>query len=101
MGSFKFRGAYNRCASLPPERRPGGVVAYSSATMRTGRGGRRQLRHAGGDRDAGRRAGPRERTAALGAGGGYDREKEDRAAIAGRIADERGAVIVRPLTIRW
>ena len=27
MGSFKFRGAYNRCASIPAERRGAGVVA--------------------------------------------------------------------------
>ncbi len=45
----------------------------------------------------------RERTAALGAQVVlYDRETEDRAAIAQRIADERGAAIVRrPSTIRW
>src|SRR3954471_14750060 len=29
-GAFKFRGAYNRIASLEPERRARGVVAYSS-----------------------------------------------------------------------
>ena len=28
-GSFKFRGAYNKLAAIPPERRAGGVVAYS------------------------------------------------------------------------
>jgi threonine dehydratase len=29
-GSFKFRGAYNKLASLAPAQRRGGVVAYSS-----------------------------------------------------------------------
>jgi threonine dehydratase len=26
-GSFKFRGAYNRLAAIPPDQRSGGVVA--------------------------------------------------------------------------
>src|SRR5260370_1580523 len=29
-GSFKFRGAYNKLASIPRDRRAGGVVAFSS-----------------------------------------------------------------------
>src|SRR5665213_2658273 len=28
-GSFKFRGAYNKLAALPPEQRAGGLVAFS------------------------------------------------------------------------
>src|ERR1700676_2226385 len=35
-GSFKFRGAYNKLASLPPERRAGGVVAFSSGNHAQG-----------------------------------------------------------------
>src|ERR1700692_4293649 len=27
-GSFKFRGAYNRLAAIPPDKRAGGVVAF-------------------------------------------------------------------------
>ncbi|HWP89314.1 MAG TPA: pyridoxal-phosphate dependent enzyme, partial [Burkholderiales bacterium] len=36
MGSFKFRGAYNRCASMAPEQRAAGVVAYSSGNHAQG-----------------------------------------------------------------
>ena len=35
-GSFKFRGAYNKLAAIPPERRAGGVVAYSSGNHAQG-----------------------------------------------------------------
>jgi threonine dehydratase len=99
MGSFKFRGAYNRCATIPSEGRRAGVVAYSSGN------------HAQGVAAAARLLGmpavivmpsdapkpKRERTAALGAEVVlYDRNTEDRAAIAQEIADSRGAIIVPP-----
>src|ERR1700683_4683368 len=35
-GSFKFRGAYNKLASIPPEHRAGGVVAFSSGNHAQG-----------------------------------------------------------------
>ena len=35
-GSFKFRGAYNKLAAIPPERRAGGVVAFSSGNHAQG-----------------------------------------------------------------
>src|ERR1700722_6314251 len=35
-GSFKFRGAYNKLATIPPEQRPGGVVAFSSGNHAQG-----------------------------------------------------------------
>src|SRR5688572_32034385 len=35
-GSFKFRGAYNKISQIPPERRAGGVVAYSSGNHAQG-----------------------------------------------------------------
>jgi threonine dehydratase len=98
-GSFKFRGAYNKLAAIPLEQRLGGVVAYSSGN------------HAQGVAAAARLLGmpavivmphdapkpKRERTAALGAEVVlYDRERDDREAIAQRIAAERGAVLVPP-----
>ena len=98
-GSFKFRGAYNKISQIPPERRAAGVVAYSSGN------------HAQGVAAAARLLGmrativmpgdaprlKRERTAALGAEiVPYDRNTEDRAAIAHKIAKERGATIVPP-----
>ena len=98
-GSFKFRGAYNKISTIPPERRAGGVVAYSSGN------------HAQGVAAAAKLCGlpavivmpsdapvaKRERTAALGAQIVlYDRDREDRAVIARGIAGERGAVLVPP-----
>ena len=95
-GSFKFRGAYNRLAAIPPDQRAGGVVAFSSGN------------HAQGVAAAARLLGmrcvivmphdapraKRERTAALGAEVVlYDRARE---AIAGEIAARRGAVLVPP-----
>jgi threonine dehydratase len=98
-GSFKFRGAYNKISSIAQERRAAGVVAYSSGN------------HAQGVAAAARLLGmrativmpsdaprlKRERTAALGAEIVlYDRDKEDRAAIAKKIVTERGATLVPP-----
>ncbi len=98
-GTFKFRGAYNKISSIPHDKRIGGVVAYSSGN------------HAQGVASAARLCGmrativmpadapraKRERTLALGAEiVPYDRDTEDRAAIAERIAQERGATLVPP-----
>src|SRR6266481_7161690 len=84
-GSFKFRGAFNKLASIPQAERSGGVVAFSSGN------------HAQGVAAAARLLGmpavivmpadaprpKRERTAALGAEVVlYDRIREDRQAIA-------------------
>jgi threonine dehydratase len=98
-GSFKFRGAYNKISSIPKEKRSAGVVAYSSGN------------HAQGVAAAARLLGmrativmpadapkpKRERTLALGAEViPYDRNTEDRAAIAKKIVSERGATLVPP-----
>jgi threonine dehydratase len=98
-GSFKFRGAYNKLAAIPIERRSGGVVAFSSGN------------HAQGVAAAARLLGmpcvivmphdaPRakhQRTAALGAEIVlYDRVRGDREAIAADIAARRGATLVPP-----
>src|SRR5215470_56184 len=98
-GSFKFRGAYNKISSIPKERRGGGVVAYSSGNHAQGVAAAAGLLSMPAvivmPSDAPRPK--RERTAALGAEIVlYDRDKEDRAAIARRIANERGAVLVPP-----
>jgi threonine dehydratase len=98
-GSFKFRGAYNKISSIPPEQRAAGVVAYSSGNHAQGVAAAAKLL---GMRativmpaDAPRLK--RERTAALGAEIIlYDRDKEDRAAIAKKIVNERGATLVPP-----
>jgi threonine dehydratase len=99
MGSFKFRGAYNRCASIPSAQRGAGVVAYSSGNHAQGVAAAAKLLGMPAvivmPSDAPRPK--RERTAALGAEVVlYDRNTQDRAAIAHDIADKRGAVIVPP-----
>jgi threonine dehydratase len=98
-GSFKFRGAFNKISSIPKERRAGGVVAYSSGNHAQGVAAAAKLLSMPAvivmPSDAPRPK--RERTAALGAEIVlYDREREDRAAIARKIAQERGAVLVPP-----
>jgi len=98
-GSFKFRGAYNRISQFDREERSRGVVAYSSGN------------HAQGVAAAARLVGTkavivvpkdipdikRRNTEAWGAElAFYDRDADDRVAVAQAIADERGAVIVPP-----
>jgi len=98
-GSFKFRGAYNKISSIPQERRAAGVVAYSSGNHAQGVAAAAKLLAMPAvivmPSDAPRPK--RERTAALGAEIVlYDRDREDRAAIARDIARQRGAVLVPP-----
>jgi threonine dehydratase len=97
MGSFKFRGAYNRLSQLDAGQRATGVVAFSSGN------------HAQGVAYAARLLGipativmpadaPRvkmQNTLALGAEViTYDRLRESREEIAARLASMRGAVLV-------
>jgi threonine dehydratase len=98
-GSFKFRGAYNKLAAIPPEQRAGGVVAYSSGNHAQGVAAAARLLGMRCvivmPRDAPRAK--RERTAAHGADVVlYDRASDDREAIASEIAAKRGAVLVPP-----
>jgi threonine dehydratase len=98
-GSFKFRGAYNKLAAIPLEQRGGGVVAYSSGNHAQGVAAAARLLNMPAvivmPHDAPKAK--RERTAALGAEVVlYDRERDDREAIAQKIATQRGAVLVPP-----
>ena len=96
-GSFKFRGAYNRLCRLTEDERPAGVVAFSSGN------------HAQGVADAARLLempavivmpsdAPRVKLQATRSMGAevvlYDRMTQSREAIAAKIAEERGAVVV-------
>jgi threonine dehydratase len=98
-GAFKFRGAYNRLVVLTPEEAARGDVAFSSGN------------HAQGVALAARELGiratvvmpsdaPALKLAATEGYGAevvrYDRLTEDREAIARRLADERGAILVPP-----
>ena len=98
-GAFKFRGAYNKIASLPEDERERGVLAYSSGN------------HAQAVAIAARLLGtsativmPEDAPAAkLAATRGYgaeivmyDRFAEDRAKIGAQLAQERGLALVKP-----
>jgi threonine dehydratase len=98
-GSFKFRGAYNKLSSIPRDKRAAGVVAYSSGNHAQGVAHAAQLCNMPAvivmPSDAPKAK--RERTAALGAEVVlYDRNTQDRAAIARDIVQKRGAVLVSP-----
>jgi threonine dehydratase len=99
MGAFKFRGAFNALCALPNEARPRGVIAFSS--------GNHAQAVALAARVLGMKAtivmpedAPAAKLEATRAYGGhvvtYDRYREDREAIAQRLADETGAAVVPP-----
>lgn len=96
VGAFKFRGAFNRLAQVPAERRGAGVVAFSSGN------------HAQGVALAAKLLGmpavivmpadaPKVKLEATRGYGAeirlYDRLTENREAIAAEIAETRGAVV--------
>jgi threonine dehydratase len=98
-GSFKFRGAYNRLSRIPEDRKAAGVVAMSSGNHALGVAmaasllGIRAVNVMPKDSPATKR----ERAAALGAEIVlFDRDKDDRVALAQSIAEERGAILVPP-----
>src|SRR5450432_4457118 len=98
-GSFKFRGAFNKLSSIPIDARGGGVVAFSSGNHAQGVAHAAQLLNMRATivmpSDA--PLSKRERTKAYGAEVVlYDRDREDREAIANGIAAKRGATLVRP-----
>jgi threonine dehydratase len=98
-GAFKFRGAYNKIASLPAAERERGVIAFSSGN------------HAQAVSLVARLFGvpavicmptdaPEVKVEATRGYGAeivrYDRQTEDREALARRLADERGLILVPP-----
>src|SRR5437764_2764319 len=98
-GSFKFRGAFNKLSSIPLSSRAGGVVAFSSGNHAQGVAHAAQIlnMHATIVMPADAPLSKRERTKAYGAEVVlYDRDREDREAIARDIAGKRGATLVRP-----
>ncbi|MGX7952239.1 threonine ammonia-lyase [Tsuneonella sp. HG249] len=104
IGAFKIRGGWHRLSDLTPEERERGVVAVSSGN------------HAQGVAWAARRLGirativmphnaPQVKLAATHALGAevvlYERPREDRDAVAGRIVEECGAVLVHAFGDPW
>jgi threonine dehydratase len=98
-GSFKFRGALNRLAMIPENARAGGVVAFSSGNHAQGVAaaaglfGMKSLIVMPADAPRAKIEGTRALGAEIVL---YDRLREDREAIAGRICAERGATLVKP-----
>jgi threonine dehydratase len=98
-GSFKFRGAFNKLSSIPMNARGGGVVAFSSGNHAQGVAAAAQIlgMQATIVMPADSPLSKRERTKGYGAEVVlYDRYTEDREAIAGAIASQRGATLVKP-----
>ena len=99
IGAFKIRGAYNTIAQLDPERKRGGVVAFSSGNHAQGVALAAKLLgvHATivmpADAPAAKFAATRGYGAEVVM---YDRERINRAELAASIAAERGATLVPP-----
>lgn len=98
-GSFKFRGAFNKISSIPMSERAGGVVAFSSGNHAQGVAAAARLLNMQATivMPADAPLSKRERTKGYGAEVVlYDRDREDREAIARAIAAKRGATLVPP-----
>ena len=98
-GSFKFRGAFNKLSSIPQAQRGGGVVAFSSGNHAQGVAAAAKILNMQATivMPADSPITKRERTKSYGAEVVlYDRDREDREAIANGIAEKRGATLVRP-----
>jgi threonine dehydratase len=98
-GSFKFRGAFNKLSSIPENARKGGVVAFSSGNHAQGVAAAAKILNMPATivMPADSPLSKRERTKSYGAEVVlYDRDREDREAIAREIAGKRGATLVPP-----
>lgn len=103
-GSFKFRGAFNKLSSIPEAVRKAGVVAFSSGNHAQGVAAAAQILNMPAvivmPSDA--PVSKIERTKSYGAEViPYDRDKEDRDAIARNLASKRGATVVPPYDDPW
>lgn len=98
-GSFKFRGAYNAIAALSSEERSKGVVAVSSGNHAQGVAVAASLFNIASTiiMPADAPTVKRQRTEALGARViTYNRDREDREAVAARYIEENGGALVHP-----
>ena len=98
-GAFKFRGAYNSLSRFSPGQKSGGVVAFSSGNHAQAVALAARLLGMSATIVMPRDAPPIKRAATEGYGAEvipYEREREDREAIAQRIVAERGATLVVP-----
>ena len=98
-GAFKFRGAYNKIASLAPSVRGRGVLAYSSGNHAQAVAIAARLLGTSATIVMPEDAPPAKLEATRGYGAeivSYDRWTDDREAIGSRLARERGVELVRP-----
>jgi threo-3-hydroxy-L-aspartate ammonia-lyase len=98
-GSFKFRGAYNKIATLSPEERRRGVIAFSSGNHAQAVALAASLQGAPATIVMPADAPELKLAATRGYGAEvvtYDRYREDREQIAVEIAAQRGLTLVRP-----
>jgi threo-3-hydroxy-L-aspartate ammonia-lyase len=98
-GAFKFRGAYNKIASLPEEERARGVLAYSSGNHAQAVAIAARLLGTSATIVMPEDAPPAKLEATRGYGAEivpYDRFTEDREKIGARLAEERGLALVKP-----
>jgi threo-3-hydroxy-L-aspartate ammonia-lyase len=98
-GAFKFRGAYNKIASLSPDVRGRGVLAYSSGNHAQAVAIAARLLGTSATIVMPEDAPPAKLEATRGYGAevvSYDRWNEDREEIGRRLAEERGVELVRP-----
>jgi threonine ammonia-lyase medium form len=98
-GAFKFRGAYNKIASLPADVRARGVIAYSSGNHAQAVAIAARLHGIHATIVMPEDAPPAKLEATRGYGAeivGYDRWTEKREEIGARLAQERGLELVRP-----
>jgi len=98
-GAFKFRGAYNKIASLPADVRARGVLAYSSGNHAQAVAIAARLLDTTATIVMPEDAPPAKLDATRGYGAEivlYDRWTEKREEIGARLAEERGLALVRP-----
>ena len=98
-GAFKFRGAYNKLASLDADARARGVLAYSSGNHAQAVAIASRLLGTSATIVMPEDAPPAKLEATRGYGAEivtYDRWTENREEIGRRLAEERGAALVRP-----
>lgn len=98
-GSFKFRGAYNKMASIPPAPRERGVIAFSSGNHAQAVALAASLLGANATIVMPADAPPIKLAATSSYGAEivtYDRYAEDRESIGLEIAGQRGLTLVRP-----
>ena len=98
-GSFKFRGAYTKISSLPPDALDRGVVAFSSGNHAQAVALAARLLGTSATILMPEDAPTAKLEATLGYGAGvvtYDRYTQDRGELGATLAEERGAELVKP-----